>query len=153
MGSANGRRRYIHVVTNPHIGWANTDNNFWAIIVWTSAGLLPIGTLGTTFSEILIKLQILSFTKINLKISYAKRRPFSRGRGVNFMSIPMHPTPAEWEGFPGKGILFVLWNISMTSYLNYLNSFSSIIRENDINLITKQINYLLKNELNNSQNI
>ena len=150
MGSANERRRYIHVVTNPHIGWAYTDNDFWAIIVWTSAGLLPIGLLGTTFSEILIKLQNFSFTRINLTISAAKRRPFSRGRWVNFILIPMHPTPAEW-GFSGKGILFVLWNISMTSYLNYLNNFSSIIHENDINLITKQIQYVLKNALNNSQ--
>ena len=151
MGSAIERRRYIHVVTNPHIGWAYTDNDFWAIIVWTSAGLLPIRPLGTTFSEILIKLQNFSLTKINLIISSAKRRQFSRGRWVNFILIPMHPTPAEWEGFPGEDILFVLWNICMTSYLNYLNRFSSIIRENDINLLTKQIRYVLKNALNNSQ--
>ena len=35
--------------------------------------------IGTNFSEILIKIQIFSFTKMHLKISSAKRRPFCPG--------------------------------------------------------------------------
>ena len=45
-------------------------------IIWTSAGILLIGPLGTNFSEILIGIQTLSFKKIHLKMSSAKWRPF-----------------------------------------------------------------------------
>ena len=37
-------------------------------IIWTSAGLLSIGPLGTNFSEILTKIQNFSFTKMHMKI-------------------------------------------------------------------------------------
>ena len=45
-------------------------------IIWTNTGILLIGPLGTNFNEILIKIQTFSFTKIHLKISSAKWRPF-----------------------------------------------------------------------------
>ena len=39
--------------------------------IWTNAGILLIGPLGTNFSEILIGIQTFSFKKIHLKISSA----------------------------------------------------------------------------------
>ena len=48
-------------------------------IIWTNAGLLLIGPLGTNFSEILIEILIFSFTKMRLKLSSAKWRPFCLG--------------------------------------------------------------------------
>ena len=45
-------------------------------ITWTSAGLLSIGTLGTNFSEIRIKIFI---HKMHLNVSAAKWRPFVPG--------------------------------------------------------------------------
>ena len=45
-------------------------------IIWTNAGLLSIGPLVTNFSEILIKIQNFSLTKMHLKISSAKWRTF-----------------------------------------------------------------------------
>ena len=48
-------------------------------IIWTNARLLLIGPLGTNFSEILIKVLTFSFKKMRLKVSSAKRRPFSLG--------------------------------------------------------------------------
>ena len=45
-------------------------------IIWTSAGVLLIGPLGTNFSEILIGIHTFSFKKIHLKMSSAKCRPF-----------------------------------------------------------------------------
>ena len=52
-------------------------------IIWTSAGILLIGTLGTDF-EILIEILISSFKKMDLKVSSAKWRPFLfRPQGVN----------------------------------------------------------------------
>ena len=53
-------------------------------IIWTSAGILLIWTLGTNFSEISIGIQIqtLSFKKIHLEMSSAKWRPFCLGLNV-----------------------------------------------------------------------
>ena len=48
-------------------------------IIWTNAGVLLIGPLGTNFSEILIGIQIFSFNEMRLKMSSAKWRPFCLG--------------------------------------------------------------------------
>ena len=45
-------------------------------IIWTIAGILLIGPLGTNFSEILIGIQTFSFKKMHLKMLSAKWRPF-----------------------------------------------------------------------------
>ena len=45
-------------------------------IIWTNAGILSIGTLGTNLSKILIALQIFSMKNIHLKMSSAKWFPF-----------------------------------------------------------------------------
>ena len=53
-------------------------------IIQTNAGLLSIGTLGTSFSEFLIKIQNFSFTKLRPKMSSARMAAIlSRGRWVN----------------------------------------------------------------------
>ena len=51
-------------------------------IIWTNAGILLIGPLGTNFSEILIGIQTFSFKKMRLKMSSAKWRPFCLGLNV-----------------------------------------------------------------------
>ena len=51
-------------------------------IIWTNAGILLIGPLGTNFKEILIKIYTFSFKKMNLKMSSGKRRPFCLGLNV-----------------------------------------------------------------------
>ena len=51
-------------------------------IIWTNAGILLIEPLGTKFNEILIGIQIFSFTKMLLKMSSAKWRPFCLGLNV-----------------------------------------------------------------------
>ena len=53
-------------------------------IIWTNAGILLIGPLGTNFSEILIKICTFSFKKMHLKMSSGKRRPFCLGLNVIF---------------------------------------------------------------------
>ena len=60
-------------------------------IIWTSAGILLIGPLGTNFSEILIGIQTFSFTKIHLKMPSAKWRPFCLGLDVlTFLGCETH---------------------------------------------------------------
>ena len=58
-------------------------------IIWTNAGILLIGPLGTNFSEILIAIEIFSFKNIHLKISSGKWRPFCLG----FNELMVHSSP------------------------------------------------------------
>ena len=51
-------------------------------IIWTNAGILLIGPLGTNCSEILIAILTSSFKKMRLKVSSAKWRPFCLGLNV-----------------------------------------------------------------------
>ena len=51
-------------------------------IIWNNAGLLLIGPLRTNFSENLIEILTFSFTKMRLKVSSAKWRPFCLGLNV-----------------------------------------------------------------------
>ena len=44
-------------------------------IIWTNAGILLIGTLGTNFSEILIECHSFSFKKMHMNMSSGKWRP------------------------------------------------------------------------------
>ena len=53
-------------------------------IIWTNAGILLIGPLGTNFSEILIEILTFSLEKMRSKVSSAKRRPFCLG--LNLLS-------------------------------------------------------------------
>ena len=56
-------------------------------IIWTNAGLLLIGPLGTNFSEILIEILTFSFKKMRLKVSSAKWRPFCLGLNVLNLTV------------------------------------------------------------------
>ena len=48
-------------------------------IIWTNAGILLIGPLGTNFIDIWIEIQIFSFRKMHLKMASAKWHPFCLG--------------------------------------------------------------------------
>ena len=65
-------------------------------IIWTNAGILLIGPLGTNFSEVLIGIQTFAFKKMHLKMSSAKWRPFCLGLNV----LKSHPHPqgtTSWQ--------------------------------------------------------
>ena len=61
-------------------------------IIWTNAGILLIGSLGTNFSQILIEILAFSFKKMCLKLSSAKWRLFCLGLNVltSMMSSGIH---------------------------------------------------------------
>ena len=71
-------------------------------IIWTNAGILLIGPLGTNFSEILIEILTFSFTKMRLKVSSAKRRPFCIGLNVLTPrhGNALHVADPLWVPFP-----------------------------------------------------
>ena len=56
-------------------------------VIWPNAGILLIGPLGTKFNEISIEIHIFSFTKIHLKLSSGKWRPFCLGLNVLRLSL------------------------------------------------------------------
>ena len=62
-------------------------------IIWTNAGVLFIGPLGTNFSEISIEIITFPFTKMLLKVSSAKWRPFCLGLNVLRVKY-MYGTPS-----------------------------------------------------------
>ena len=51
-------------------------------IIWTNAGILFTGPLGSNFSEFLIEILTFSFKKMHLKVSSGKWRPFCLGLNV-----------------------------------------------------------------------
>ena len=87
----------ILVLLLPHWGWLmpicvgnltiiGSDNGLspdqYQAIIWTNAGILLIGTLGTNFNGILIKIHQFSLMKMYLKILSAKFQPFGLGLKV-----------------------------------------------------------------------
>ena len=64
-------------------GSCNRMPSVWRqAITWTSADLLAIWSTGTHFSEIRIRTQHFSLMKMQSKMSFVKRRPFSPGGWV-----------------------------------------------------------------------
>ena len=63
------------------VNWISIGSDNGLSPIWTSAWLVSIGPLETNFSEILIKIWKVSFTKMHLKITSAKRWPFCPGGG------------------------------------------------------------------------
>ena len=59
-------------------------------IIWTNAGIILIGPLGTKFSEILIEIVRVSSKKMRLKGSSAKWRPFCLGLNVYTRPLQRH---------------------------------------------------------------
>ena len=51
-------------------------------IIWTNAGILLFGPLGTNFSEIFIEIYVFSFKKMHLKMLSGNCRPFCLGLNV-----------------------------------------------------------------------
>ena len=82
----------LYITNSTHWGWVmhicvgnptiiGSDNGLsspgWSQeIIYTNAGILLIGPLGTNFSEILIKILTFSFNKMHLKMLSAEWRPF-----------------------------------------------------------------------------
>ena len=64
-------------------------------IIWTNAGILPIGPLRTNFSEILIETLTFSSKKMCLKVSSVKEWPFCLDLNVSMCSLSQRAREAE----------------------------------------------------------
>ena len=75
-------------------------------IIWSNAGILLIGPLGTNFNEILIEIHTLSFKKMHLKMSSAKWRPFCLAPNVLMWSPGLAEQAAQWTtGWAAEWVL------------------------------------------------
>ena len=69
-------------------------------IIWTNAGILLIGPLGTNVSENLIKIHIFSFKKVHWKMSSGKWCPYCLSLNVlNY--LPHSYLPGKHQGLQG----------------------------------------------------
>ena len=66
-------------------------------IIWTNAGLLLMGPLGTNFSEIWIEILTFSFKKMRLKVSSAKWRLFRLGLNVLMYHLRIQALVAKYS--------------------------------------------------------
>ena len=64
-------------------------------IIWTNAGILSIEPLETNFSEIFIKIIIVSFKKMHLKVLSAIRWPFCLGLNVLINYLDWNTNPNQ----------------------------------------------------------
>ena len=74
-------------------------------IIWTNAGILLIGPLGTNFSEICIGIQTFSLKKIHLKMSSAKWRLFCLGLNV----LKHTEASVKWAPLCGLHFKCIVW--------------------------------------------
>ena len=75
-------------------------------IIETNDGILLIWSLGTNFSEILIKIHSFSFKKMHLKMSSGKWRPFCLGLNVLTPRPPVLPHVSDKTSYHKK-----LWSL------------------------------------------
>ena len=74
-------------------------------IIWTNAGILLFGPLGSNFSEILIEIDTFSFKKMHLKLASAKWRPFCLG--LNVLNLITHYPQAIWCCDAENDVLYI----------------------------------------------
>ena len=127
------RRRWVNTLrpgdalmrrqTNHH--WFSSDNGLSPgrrqAIIWTSAGILLIGPLGTNFSEIPIGIQTFSVKKIYLKMSSAKWRPFCLGLNVlrsTFSWCPQLNATRSWWWWVNNDLVMACCGSATSHYLS-----------------------------------
>ena len=86
-------------------------------IVWINAEILLIGPVGTNFSEILIGIHKFSFTKMHLKMTSAKWRPFSLGLNVLTLRLQIYLNLC-WE-IP-RGLIFKVLRSNEAIHFSFL---------------------------------
>ena len=93
-------------------------------IIWTNAGILLIGSLGTNFNEILIGIQTFSFNKMHLKMSPAKWRPFCLGLNLLKINANFNPT-SEGDNLMLCGLHCRKWH--KTWWRHQMEAFSALL--------------------------
>ena len=93
-------------------------------IIWTNAGILLIGLLGTNFSEILIEICIFSFKKMHLKLS-GKWPPFCLGLNVLRLLYPKASVNTFYQAVSLRGD--TRYNMRISSKNKKVCSFKNVV--------------------------
>ena len=101
-------------------------------IIWTNAGILLTGPLGTNFIEILIAILTFSFKKIRLKVSSAKWRPFCLGINVLKGTRTLHISFVNWPCLGDQRVTLALDSWLMRLIIHYPPGGGSNIRQDDL---------------------
>ena len=122
-----GRVMHICISKLTIIGSDNGLSPGWhQAIIWTSAGVLLIGPLGTNFSDILTRIPPFSYKKLHLKMSSWKWRPFCLSLNV-LTTKSMNHAHNSWnilqlEGVSSGVTIFLhCQNIKFSNRLLYTN--------------------------------
>ena len=75
-------------------------------IIWTNAGILLIGPLGTNFNEISIGIYTFLFRKMYFKMSSAKCRPFCLGLNMLMGAISYLCKKKRW-----RSLMWILFSV------------------------------------------
>ena len=88
-------------------------------IIWTSAGILLVGPLGTNFNEIVIKIQTFSLKTICLKMLSAKCQTFCLGLNVlKWWVGAVANDHVQYAGGQTVTSKFEIWALSDIGYLS-----------------------------------
>ena len=75
-------------------------------IIWTNAGILLIGPLGTNISEISIEILTFSFKKMHLELSSGKGHPFCLGLNVLRNKLRSYSVKNQLKHFHHRSIMY-----------------------------------------------
>ena len=124
-------------------------------IIWTNAGILLIGPLGTNVSEILIEILTFSFKKMRLKVSSGKWRPSCLGLNV-LSSFPWlflilqanHVSQSPTSSHIYYDNVILLYIIDFTHSLSYIHNFASHTLRTEVAIRNIRNLTILYNEVN-----
>ena len=98
-------------------------------IILTNAGISPIGPPGTNPSKISIKIQNFSLTKMHMKTSSAKWRPFCPGAGDELALSP-------WK------FIYMYIYIYIYIYIHYIYVYSVYVA--DVSILPRVLNAMMR---------
>ena len=109
-------------------------------IIWTNAGILSFGPLGTNFSEILTEIKTFSFKKMYLKVSSAKWRPFCLGLNVLTVTLGFC-RGTQISRHPSSSVVQSFWNFVQSTTVSLSCSVQKFktIRQSRNNLWTNEL--------------
>ena len=98
-------------------------------IIWTNAGILLIGPLGTNFNETLIVIHTFSFNKMHLKMSSAKWRPFCLDPNA------LKTNNCYTNSFPVESVTHQGCNLSPHLFNIFINYFRNLLLSNNLECV------------------
>ena len=125
--------RVIHICISKFTTIGSDDgllSVYCQAIIWTNAGILLIESLGTQFSEIVIKIHIYAVQKMLLKMSSVKWWPFCFGINVLTAVSWKHHYVRSWVINYNGGIWMYLWSSNYLFIWFTMFSIKSYQRDN-----------------------